>query len=86
MKYDRGTNFIARAGADKNHVISEYLTRIGRSSKKHKFVMEQLSKYKSLIKRRLINGYKISDFVKMELWDVIASLDAGSDAEFGRDL
>lgn len=83
---DRGTNFIARAGADKNHVISEYLTRIGRSAKKHRFVMEQLKKYTALIERRLINGYKISDFVKMEIWDVIASLDQEPDVSFGRDL
>jgi hypothetical protein len=83
---DRGTNFIARAGADKNHVISEYLKRIGRSVKKHKFVMEQLEKYTSLIERRLINGYKISDFVKQELWDTISTLDKEPDVDFGRDI
>ena len=81
-----GKNFIARAGGDKNFIITEYLKRIGYSTSKHKEVMKQLAKYKRLVARGIINGYKISDFVKQELWNVIAEFDDEGEDGFGRDL
>jgi len=83
---DKGVNFIARAGADKDYVISEYLKRIDYSLEKHKDILNQIAKYKSLVARGLINGYKIVDFVKSEIWNVIAEIEDNKNATFGRDL
>ena len=83
---NKHTNFIARAGAEKEYVISEYLRRIDYSVDKHKEVLKQVAKYKSLVQRGLINGYKIVDFVKSEIWGVVAEIEDNNDKTFGRDL
>lgn len=82
---DKGVNFIARGGADKNHILEEYLQRIDYSTVKHKFVLKQLMKYRRLVERGIVNGYKASDFVKMELWNVIVEFD-DEEVKFGKDL
>ena len=83
---DKGVNFIARAGGDKDYVISEYLKRIGYSMEQHKDVLKQIEKYRGLVARGLINGYKIIDFVKSEIWNVISEIEDNKDKTFGRDL
>jgi hypothetical protein len=82
---DKGTSFIAKAGEDPEVLISKYLDKIGHSTDKHKFVMEQLDKYKKLLETGKVNGYKISDFVRYEIWNTIAEIEIG-DEQFGRDL
>ena len=69
---DKGTEFLARTGGDKHELLSIYRKRIKNSKKKHKFVMEQLEKYKRLVKSGKINGRRIAEFIKFELWDSIA--------------
>jgi hypothetical protein len=85
----KNANFVARAGADKDYIINEYLKRIDFSASKHEFVIAQIKKYKDLVNRGVINGHKISDFVKGEMWDVIAELDESNtvdNSNFGIDL
>jgi len=81
----KGANFIARTGVDKEILITEYLNRIGFSSEKHKFVLRQLSKYEELVRSGIINGHKIRDFVKSEMWDVIAEFNT-EEKSFGKDV
>jgi hypothetical protein len=83
-----GQSFVARAGADKDDLINMYLSKIHNSPQKHQFVMGQLRRYKELVKDGKINGNKLSDFIKMELWDVIAEIDNGRSKpqSFGRNI
>jgi DNA-binding MarR family transcriptional regulator len=82
---DKGVNFIARGGADKEYIMEEYLRRIDYSTNKHKFVLQQLMKYRRLVERGIVNGYKASDFVKMEIWNVVAEFN-DEQPLMGRDL
>lgn len=82
---DKGTSFVAKAGEDPDVLVVKYLNKIGHSVDKHKFVMKQLDKYKKLIEKGKVNGYKISDFVKYEIWNTIAEIKL-DDEQFGRDL
>lgn len=85
--YGKGTNFWARTGGDKTHVISEYLKRIGHSTKKHKYVLKQIKHFRDLVERGIVNGLKISDFVKTEFWDSVAEFpDEGNSDGLGRDI
>lgn len=84
-----GARFIARAGGDKDEMLQMYLKKINYSVKKHEFVMSQLPIYVSLVNSGEVNGYKLIDFIRQELWDTIA--DMGKKVEqkggdFGRDI
>lgn len=70
--YDKGAHFLARTGGDKKDLIDEYEKRIKYNRKKHEFVIKQLKAYKVLVKEGKINGYKIADWIRQELWDSIA--------------
>jgi hypothetical protein len=71
-----GGSFIARTtkGHSKDVIIKEYLTKIGNSEAKHKFVMKQLPGYVKLVENGKINGHTIVDFIRNELWDTISGL------------
>ena len=84
--HGKGTNFAGRSGGDKNHVISEYLKRIGNSTKKHKFVMKQITHFKNLVDRGITHGLKISDFVKTEFWDSVVEFPDETSDGLGRNL
>jgi hypothetical protein len=85
-----GGTFIARAGGDKDDLIEKYLKKINFSPVKHRFVMQQLKNYKSLVQQGRINGHKISDFIGMELWTTIAEISTKEIKEkggtFGRNI
>lgn len=81
-----GGSFLARAGGDKEDLIALYLKRIKSNPKRHKFVMQQLEKYKELVKSGKINGHKISDWITQELWESIADIQEKGSAVFGRDI
>lgn len=65
--------FLARTGAPKDDLIDEYLKKIGYSRKKHEFAMRQLEKYAFLVKEGKMNGKRIVDWVREELWLSVAS-------------
>lgn len=69
-----GGNFVSRAGGDKDELIALYLGKINNSPAKHKFVMQMLKAYKQLVRDGVINGHKISDFIKMELWYTVEEI------------
>lgn len=81
-----GAMFIARKGPDKQEVLKLYLERINYSPEKHKYVLEQLSKYVKLVLDRKINGHRIHDWISNEMWDIISELVAASRGEFKTDI
>jgi hypothetical protein len=85
---EKGSRFIARAGGDKDELITLYLKKINYSTKRHLFVMEQLPRFISLVDAGEINGYKIGDFIRQELWDTIAQImsEKRKGGSFGRDI
>lgn len=85
---DKGSRFIARAGGDKDELLQLYLKKINHSASKHKFVMEQLPRYVSLVNSGEINGYKLADFIRQELWEVVAQITEEKEkgGSFGRDI
>lgn len=83
--YDKNSVFLARTGGDKDDLCNDYLRRIKHSTAKHLFVMEQLEKYKEMVRRGEVNGYKISDWIRMELWDSVSELNFKG-TEFGQDI
>lgn len=70
--HEKGASFLARTGGDKKDLIDEYERRIKYSRKKHEFVIRQLRTYKVMVQEGRINGYRIVDWIKQELWDSIA--------------
>lgn len=85
--YDKGTRFLARSGGDKEELCNEYLRRIKNSTSKHNFVIEQLEVYKGLVNRGELNGYKISDWIRMELWDSVKDYNKDkTEGAFGKDI
>lgn len=84
-----GGSFIARGGGDKDELIADYLVRINNSPSLHRFVISQIEVYKELVGKRQLNGYKLSDFIKMELWNTIAEIQGTNVKKgggFGKDL
>ena len=72
-----GKNFIARhAGVlgSKENAKKVYLSKIRRSKKKHKFVMEMQSDYLKLVEDSKINSMKLGDWIANEMWDTITKL------------
>lgn len=82
----RNASFVARSGGTKDDIKREYLKRIDYSAEKHKMVLEQIGKYIRLVEQGLINGHRIVDFVRNEIWDVIAEIKEESSSSFGKDL
>ena len=85
---DRGQRFIARAGGDKDELLALYLKKINFSVQKHQFVMQQLRRFISLVDAGEINGYKLGDFIRQELWDTVAKImeEKQKGGSFGRDI
>lgn len=83
-----GQRFVARAGGDKDELLALYLKKINFSAKKHGFVMEQLRRYVSMVDSAEINGYKLGDFIRQELWDTVARIteEKSKGGDFGRDI
>lgn len=80
----KGSRFLARAGGDKDELIYLYLTKINHSATKHEFVMTQLKKYVELVERGEINGHKIGDWIRGEMWDTVAAIEQKG-GDFGTD-
>lgn len=84
---DKGTKFIAKAGGDRDELLADYLRRINNSTPKHRFAMTQLDRYVKLVNNGEVNGHKIGDWIRQEMWDTVAEI--GSQQEggsFGKDF
>jgi hypothetical protein len=66
-----GGKFIARAGIEKDDLIDEYLKKISFDPIKHELVMKRLKIYESLVKKGELNGHKIVDWTRQEMWELI---------------
>jgi hypothetical protein len=84
--HEKGSRFLARGGGDKDEILTLYLQKINFSRQKHAFVMEQLANYVSLVDSGQVNGYKLIDFIKQELWDTIATIRQEGTQSYGRDI
>lgn len=83
----QGKMFVARAGGDKDELLQLYLQKINFSTDKHRQVLLQLARYRRMVELGIINGYKISDFIRQELWDTIALVPVEQEGgEFGKDI
>ncbi len=78
-----GSSFVARAGIEKDDLINEYLIRIDHDPTRHLEVMKKLKRYESMVKNGEINGHKIGNFVKEEMWQVVPEEDRPT---FGRQV
>ena len=76
-----GANFVARAGIEKEDFCDEYLRKIDYDPAIHIKVMNKLSTYESMVKAGKINGHKIVNFLREEMWEVVPDEDA---PKFGR--
>jgi hypothetical protein len=81
-----GGMFVARTGMEKHLMIECYLTKIGRNSEKHKFVMRQLEKYIKLVQANKINGHKLSDWILNEMWETVAAIEGNTSSPFKTDI
>jgi len=70
-----GSSFVARAGIEKDDLIDEYLRKIDHDPMRHLEVMDKLSRYESMVKNGEINGHKISNWIKEEMWQVVPDED-----------
>lgn len=70
--YDKGSVFIAKS-MPRDDVADLYLKHV-RSRNKHEFVMKQVPRYEKLVKSGKVNGHKIVDFIRSEMWNVVAEL------------
>lgn len=73
-----GVNYTARhAGSlgDKETALATYLKRIGRSKKKHAFVMEMLKKYLRLVDQNKVNSMKLGDWIANQMWDTVNEIE-----------
>jgi len=71
----QGGRFIARAGIEKGDLIDLYLKKIDYNPSKHAEVMGKLKIYESMVIKGQINGHKIVNWVKEELWSAIPDKD-----------
>lgn len=84
---DKGTKFIARAGGDKDELLALYLQKINHSAPKHEKTLHQLARYADMVNRGEVNGYKIGDFIRQEMWDTIAAIGENEKGgDFGKDI
>lgn len=82
-----GQSFLARAGGDKNEILADYRRRIDYSAPKHFHVMKKLGIYIGLVKAGKLNGHKISDWIKMQVWESIEDLEKETEGGgFGTDI
>ena len=76
-----GGQFVARAGIEKEDFIDEYLRKIDYDPSIHIKVMKMLSVYEAMVKAGQINGHKIVNFMREEMWQVVPDEDKPT---FGR--
>jgi hypothetical protein len=72
-----GASFVARRGGvlgDKDNAKKVYLSKIGRSKKKHKFVLEMCRKYIKMVAAGKTNSMKLGDWIADEMWDTISKV------------
>lgn len=69
--HEKGASFLARTGGPKDDLIAEYEKLIGYSRKKHEFVIRKLRRYVILVREGKLNGHKIVDWIRMQLWESI---------------
>jgi hypothetical protein len=87
LPLSNGASFIARAGGSKEEILALYRQKIDYRREKHDFVMKQLANYIKLVRAGKINGHKISDWIKMEVWDTVGELVEQENVEgFGEDI
>lgn len=82
---DKGSRFIARAGGDKDELLNLYLQKINHSVSKHEFVLHQLARYQQMVIRNEVNGHKLGDWIRQEMWDTIAAIKEEG-GNFGKDI
>lgn len=68
-------SFVSRAGIQKDDLIEEYLRKINYDPDTHITVMSKLRAYENMVKKGKINGHKIVNFVREEIWEVIEDKD-----------
>jgi len=88
FELSNGAKFIARhAGVlgDKETALKVYMKRIRRSKKKHKFVLEMLDKYLSLVEETRLNSMKLGDWIANEMWDSVEKMEEASN-DYGIDI
>lgn len=69
---DKNTKFVARTGGPKDDLLDDYLQAIGFSRKKHQFAMKMLKEYTRLVHEGKLNGHKISDWIRQQMWETVA--------------
>lgn len=83
---DKG-KFIARGGGDRDELLLLYLQKINHSTQKHDIVISQLERYVGMVLRGEVNGHKLSDWIRMEMWETIAAIPVIEEGgNFGRDV
>lgn len=82
---DKGTKFIARAGGDKDELLTLYLQKINHSTVKHEKALKELARYVDMVGKGEVNGYKIGDWIRQEMWDTIAEIEEKG-GSFGKDI
>ena len=80
---DGSGQFLARVGIEKEEFIDEYLRKINYDPTLHKTVMKRLGVYERMVKEGKLNGYKIVDWMRQRMWEVVPDEDT---PKFGHDL
>ena len=81
-----GSNFVSRSGIDKEDLIELYLRKIQHDPANHFDVMRRTKIYERKVRKGEINGHKIVDYVKNELWEIVDVNELEGKSRFGRDL
>lgn len=82
LPLSNGSNFVSRAGIDRDDLIELYLKKIEHDPKKHFDVMRRTKIYERMVKGGKINGHKIGTYVSECLWEVV---DLNDQPKFGKD-
>jgi hypothetical protein len=83
--YDKNSKFLARTGGNKDDILDLYRKKV-KSLKKHTFVLEQLRAYIAMVSTGEINGMKIVDFIRQEIWDSVSEIKRkGNTQDFSED-
>lgn len=69
----------------KEVLMDAYVKKIRNSAKRHRHVMQQLTRYIDLVNRDLLNSMKLGDWIANDMWDVVADV-KDPKPSFGRDL
>lgn len=68
-------NFVSRSGIEKDAFVDEYLSKIAHDPTVHMSIMSKLPIYEAMVKAGKINGHKIVNFVREELWEAVPDED-----------